>query len=197
MAFEGTVFDFVRAFQRSRCFLKPLTHFLSSLIQIHVQLTIIADKLGKLPDSDLDFVTSDKAKRFMKKLPNKSPVHLSLQFPDTPVEALDVMRKMLEIHPNKRLTIDHALQHPFFEALHNPADEPVSSRPFDFSFENEKLHRVRLQELIWEEVGDFRPFALPVAPIKGIVTTTVSTDEATTMSKLTAATSNSRTTSRS
>lgn len=100
----------------------------------------------------------------MKKLPNKSPVHLSLQFPGAPLDALDGMRKMLEIHPTKRITVAEALTHPFFEALHNPNDEPVSSRPFDFSFENEKLHRLRLQELIWEEVGDYRPLALPVAP---------------------------------
>lgn len=80
------------------------------------------------------------------------------------MEALDAMRKMLEIHPEKRISVDDALKHTFFESLHNPADEPVSSRPFDFSFENEKLHRVRLQQLIWEEVGDFRPSCLPVAP---------------------------------
>jgi len=100
----------------------------------------------------------------MKKLPNKTPVHLSLQFPGTPLDALDVMRKMLEIHPDKRISVDEALKHTFFESLHNPADEPASSRPFDFSFENEKLHRLRLQELIWEEVGHFRPSCLPVAP---------------------------------
>jgi hypothetical protein len=62
-------------------------------------LTIITDKLGKLPETDLGFVTSEKAKRFMMKLPNKTPVHLSLQFPDAPLDALDVMRKMLEIRP--------------------------------------------------------------------------------------------------
>jgi serine/threonine protein kinase len=128
------------------------------------QLTIISDKLGKLPEGDLSFVTSEKAKRFMRKLPNKVPVHFSLQFPGAPLEALDVMRKMLEIHPAKRLTVDDALRHPFFAPLHNPNDEPVSSRPFDFSFENEKLHRLRLQELIWEECGRFRPSCLPVAP---------------------------------
>ena len=131
------------------------------------QLTIIAEKLGKLPDNDLNFVTSEKAKRFMKKLPNKQPVHLSLQFPGAPLEALDAMRKMLEIHPEKRMSVDDALKHTFFETLHNPADEPISSRSFDFSFENEKLHRVRLQQLIWEEVGAFRPSALPVAPGRG------------------------------
>lgn len=99
----------------------------------------------------------------MRKLPNKTAMHLSLQFPGAPLDALDAMRKMLEIHPNKRITVDDALKHPFFASLHSPSDEPVSSRPFDFSFEKEKLHRLRLQELIWREVGDFRPSCLPVA----------------------------------
>jgi mitogen-activated protein kinase 1/3 len=73
------------------------------------------------------------------------------------------MRKMLEIRPDKRITVDQALKHTFFEQLHNPEDEPVSSRAFDYSFENEKLHRLRLQDLIWKECGDFRPSCLPVA----------------------------------
>jgi mitogen-activated protein kinase 1/3 len=127
-------------------------------------LTIISEKLGKLPENDLNFVTSEKAKRFMRKLPDKPPAHLSLQFPGTPLEGLDVMRKMLEVHPGKRISVVDALKHPFFGPLHNPDDEPVSPAPFDFSFEDEKLHRVRLQELIWKEVGHFRPAALPVAP---------------------------------
>ena len=103
----------------------------------------------------------------MKKLPDKPPQHLTVQFPGAPLDALDSMRKMLEIHPRKRTTVDEALKHSFFSTLHNPADEPVSSRPFDFSFEDEKLHRLRLQELIWKEVGDFRPSVLPVAPRRG------------------------------
>jgi serine/threonine protein kinase len=122
--------------------------------------------LGKLPEADLDFVTSEKAKRFMRKLPNKAPIHFSLQFPGAPLEALDSMRKMLEIHPGKRTSVQDSLRHPFFAPLHNPSDEPVSELPFDFSFENEKLHRLRLQELIWEEAGRFRPSCLPVAPRK-------------------------------
>ncbi len=42
-----------------------------------------------------------------------------------------------------------------------------TQRYFDVEFpyfEDEKLHRIRLQELIWEEVGDFRPQCLPVPP---------------------------------
>jgi len=130
------------------------------------QLTIISEKLGKLPDTDLDFVTSEKAKRFMRKLPDKQPVPLRKQFPSTPADALDLLSRMLQVHPKKRITVDEALEHPFLAQLHSPEDEPVAPTPFDFSFEDEKLHRVKLQELIWQEVGDFRPEVLPVPPRK-------------------------------
>jgi serine/threonine protein kinase len=100
----------------------------------------------------------------MRKLPNKPVVPLSQQFPETPPEALDLLGKMLQIHPKKRITVDEALKHPFMAQLHSEEDEPMAERPFDFSFEDEKLHRIRLQELIWEEVGDFRPMCLPVPP---------------------------------
>jgi mitogen-activated protein kinase 1/3 len=128
------------------------------------QLTLICEKLGKLQDHELDFITSEKARRFMRKLPNKPPPPLSRQFPGAPSDALDFMRKMVQIHPRKRVTVEQALAHPFLSQLHSPSDEPVAPKPFDFSFENERLHRVRLQQLIWQEVGDFRPSCLPVPP---------------------------------
>jgi serine/threonine protein kinase len=130
-------------------------------------LTIITKKLGKMSEEDLEFVTSEKAKRFIRKLPSSPPAPLSVQFPNTPSDALDVMKKMLEIHPRKRINVEEALAHPFFGQLHSLEDEPVADTTFDFSFEDEKLHRVRLQELIWREVGHFRPSCLPIAPRRG------------------------------
>jgi len=128
------------------------------------QLNLITSKLGKLPDKDLEFVTSEKARRFMRKLPNNKVVPLSKQFPNAPPECIDLLRQMLQIHPSKRITVEEALKHPFMAQLHTEEDEPVCEAPFDYSFEDEKLHRIRLQELIWEEVGDFRPQCLPAAP---------------------------------
>eukprot|EP00579_Thalassiosira_antarctica_P007627 CAMPEP_0201880084 /NCGR_PEP_ID=MMETSP0902-20130614/10791_1 /ASSEMBLY_ACC=CAM_ASM_000551 /TAXON_ID=420261 /ORGANISM="Thalassiosira antarctica, Strain CCMP982" /LENGTH=463 /DNA_ID=CAMNT_0048408049 /DNA_START=313 /DNA_END=1704 /DNA_ORIENTATION=+ len=130
------------------------------------QLTLITTKLGKLPEDELDFVTSEKARRFMRKLPNKPVAPLTQQFPNASAECLDLLKQMLQIHPRKRITIEDALKHPFMAQLHSEEDEPVCDRPFDFSFEDEKLHRIRLQELIWEEVGDFRPNCMPVPPRK-------------------------------
>ena len=128
------------------------------------QLTLITEKLGKLPEHEMDFITSEKAKRFIRKLPNKTPVPLKRQFPEASDQAIDLLKGMLQINPKRRITVEKALAHPFFESLHNPSDEPIAHAHFDFSFEDEKLHRVRLQELIWEEVGDFRPNCLPVPP---------------------------------
>ena len=130
------------------------------------QLTIISEKLGRLPEEDLDFVTSEKAKRFMRKLPNKTPIPFSKRFPNATSDAIDLLYKMLQIHPQKRIDVVRALRHPFFASLHNEKDEPVAHSHFDFSFEDEKLHRVRLQELIWKEVGEFRPSCLPIPPRK-------------------------------
>lgn len=132
------------------------------------QLTIIAEKLGKLPDNELDFVTSDKAKRFLRKLPNKPPASMSRQFPGAPTEALNALRKMLQIHPKKRHTVEQSLSHPFFRQLHSADDEPVAKSDFDFSFEKEKLKRMRLKELIWNEVGECRPSCLPVSQCRSL-----------------------------
>ena len=93
---------------------------------------------------------------------------MSSLFPRTPKDAQDSLHRMLQIHPKKRATCEEALAHPFFSQLHSESDEPVAESKFDFSFEKEKLKRLRLKELIWEEVGGFRPGCLPVAPRRNL-----------------------------
>lgn len=46
-------------------------------------------------------------------------------FPTVPPVALDLMRRMLAFNPQKRLSIEQALAHPYFESLH---DETVEVR---------------------------------------------------------------------
>lgn len=132
------------------------------------QLRLICDKLGRPSEKDLDFVTSERAKRFMNSLPNKPPSSLAEMFHNHRDEkdALDLVKKMLEIHPKKRISVDKALEHPFLDSLHNSDDEPMTDSNFSFEFENEDLTRERVQELIWEEIREYHsdlPGAFPSA----------------------------------
>lgn len=121
------------------------------------QLRLICDKLGKPSEKDLDFVTSERARKFMLSLPNKPAVPMSELFPAYKNErdALDLLRKMLEIHPVRRISVEEALEHSYLASLHNPADEPVADFHFSFDFEHEDLPRERVQELIWEEIRGY------------------------------------------
>ncbi|KAH9113819.1 hypothetical protein LEN26_007244 [Aphanomyces euteiches] len=121
------------------------------------QLQIICDKLGTPTEEELHFVTSEKARRFMKSQPNKPKIPLDKLFPNVKSNALDLLDKMLVFDPTKRISVEEALEHPYLESLHNSEDEPKSTTPFSFEFEKENLTKGRLQELIFEEVCHFHP----------------------------------------
>ena len=131
------------------------------------QLRLIYEKLGRPPESDLDFITSERAKRFISSLTSKDPTPMAQLFPQHSGEtdALDLVSKMLVFHPDKRINIEKALEHPFMSSLHNPEDEPVADFVFSFDFENEELSRERVQSLIWEEMRELHPDIPEVAPI--------------------------------
>ena len=69
-------------------------------------------------------------------------------------EALSLLKKMLRYDPNKRITIEKALEHPFLADLHYPPDEPTAKpvSPFDFDFEKYDLSIEETKELIYEEI---------------------------------------------
>ena len=62
--------------------------------------------------------------------------------------ALDLLGRMLTFNPNRRLTIEECLAHPYFEGrnllifflylkgLHNPDEEPLCDTPFDWNWDN-------------------------------------------------------------
>ncbi|KAM4631369.1 mitogen-activated protein kinase 15 [Polymixia lowei] len=45
--------------------------------------------------------------------------------PSAPPDALDLLRQLLAFNPDKRLTAEQALQHPYVARFHNPAKEPA------------------------------------------------------------------------
>ena len=68
--------------------------------------------------------------------------------------AIDLLKQMLHYDPEKRITIDQALEHEFIGDLHYEPDEPTTSSvsAFDFDFEMYDLSTDDLKSLIYEEI---------------------------------------------
>lgn len=43
---------------------------------------------------------------------------------------------MITFNPDKRITVEECLAHPYFDGLHNPDEEPVCENVFDWSWDN-------------------------------------------------------------
>lgn len=62
---------------------------------------------------------------------------------------------MLTFNPDKRITIEEALAHPYLEQYYDPQDEPVAEEPFRFETELDDLPKEKLKELIFKETASY------------------------------------------
>lgn len=121
------------------------------------QLRLITELLGSPDDASLGFLRSDNARRYVKQLPQYRKQQFSARFPNVSPAALDLLEKMLVFDPNKRITVEEALCHPYLQSLHDINDEPVCARPFNFDFEQPSCTEEHIKELIWKESVRFNP----------------------------------------
>ena len=55
--------------------------------------------------------------------------------------------------------MEEALAHPYLAAFHDPTDEPIAEKLFDFEFERQTLSEKDVKDLIFQEVMIFNPTA--------------------------------------
>lgn len=121
------------------------------------QLGLITELLGSPDDSDLEFLRSDNARRYVKQLPHRPKQPFSVKFPNVSPVAIDLAERMLVFDPSKRITIEEALNHPYLSSLHEINEEPICRSPFNFDFERSTLSEEDIKELIWMESLNFNP----------------------------------------
>lgn len=119
------------------------------------QLNHILNILGSPTPQDLQCIINEKARNYLQALPYKPTVPWSRLFPKAGPKALDVLEKMLTFNPNKRITVDEALAHPYLEQYYDPDDEPVAEKPFSFEMELDDLPKEQLKLLIYQEMMRF------------------------------------------
>jgi mitogen-activated protein kinase 1/3 len=120
------------------------------------QMNLIFGVLGTPSDADLKFICNEKALDYIKSLNTQPRIPFSQIYKSANPLALDLMDKMLTFNPNKRISVEQALEHPYLAALHLPSSEINCPKTFDFEFEKINMTAPILQSLVMHEMGHFR-----------------------------------------
>ncbi|BBN01631.1 mitogen-activated protein kinase 1/3 [Marchantia polymorpha subsp. ruderalis] len=121
------------------------------------QLKLITELIGSPEDSDLGFLKSENAKRYMQQLMRYPKQPLGRKYPNMNPAAVDLIERMLVFDPYKRITVEQALSHPYLASLHDINDEPACHAPFEFDFEQPSFTEEHIKELIMMEALAFNP----------------------------------------
>jgi len=104
---------------------KPMFPGTSTMNQIDKILSI----LGRPNKDDLDAIQSDYAAQMLENIPAHNAVTgLDDLYPSADDEAMDLLKKLLTFNPDKRITVEQALEHPYIAQFHNPAEEIVCEK---------------------------------------------------------------------
>ena len=118
------------------------------------QMMMITNLVGKPEAALIDQIEDADNRTFMRQLPSNRGKDFNELFRGANEQAIDLIKKMLTFDPDRRITIDQALEHPYMERLHFEDDEPTGEPvcDFDFDFELFSLKIPEYKELIFEEI---------------------------------------------
>ena len=72
------------------------------------------------------YVTDAKAIGYLKSFDGIKRADLQEKYPGANPEAIDILNKMLQFNPYFRISVDEALNHPFFSKVKKPVKETIS-----------------------------------------------------------------------
>ena len=102
-----------------------------------------------------DFISQIQNTRIVKWIQSQKyypPQSLQKIIPNASNVAIDLLSKMLQYSPYKRISVSLALQHPYFKDFHDPKTEYVKQNRIKFPHEVEQYDISQLKDLLIEEV---------------------------------------------
>jgi mitogen-activated protein kinase 15 len=106
------------------------------------QLERIIEVTGKPSASDLKEIQSRYSPSMLDTLNVRRQKALTTLFPSASADAVDLLGKLLQFNPDRRITANTALRHPYLVQFHNDDEEPVLSSPIQISINDNKRYQV-------------------------------------------------------
>ncbi|DAZ97127.1 TPA: hypothetical protein N0F65_010450 [Lagenidium giganteum] len=119
------------------------------------QLTKVFSMLPVPPREKRGYVVEGDALKFLESLPPCSPSAITKTFRKASPEAVSLLRRLLCINPERRISAKQALAHPYFKNIRHQLGEPPEFRvakEFDFDFDKQNFALSHLRQLIQDEV---------------------------------------------
>lgn len=118
------------------------------------QLNVIFEVVGTPGEEDLHFITDDKAITYLKSFKQRERKSLGLMYPHSHAALIELIEKMVVFDPFKRLSLEEAISHPYFDEVREPVKERVAEVPADFDFELiENITTATLREYFIKEIS--------------------------------------------
>lgn len=106
-------------------------------------MEFMIDALGTPSKNDTKAMRAPYVVGMLDCLPPAKPVRpLTQQFPQAGLDLQDLMQLTLQWSPEKRLTAEEALMHPYYASLHNPDNEPSMQRQIMVAITDLSKHTV-------------------------------------------------------
>jgi len=120
------------------------------------QLRIIFSIMGTPGPESRDWMNPE-ARHWVERMIPFPEKDLRIIFPQATADALDLLNGMLQVDPNKRISVEDALAHPYLSELHDPSKE-ITCEKFDISFEYERRinSSFGVRHMMYEELKNFR-----------------------------------------
>jgi mitogen-activated protein kinase 1/3 len=122
------------------------------------QLRLIIQKVGQPSREDLDLIPTPAARSYIEGLGPCKKANWRELFPLATPLACDLLDQMLQFNSRKRITVDQALKHEYFKSLYKESQIIECKTPFKFDWEKTELDEARIQDLMWEEIYQFRGY---------------------------------------
>jgi|Transcript_15665 mitogen-activated protein kinase 15 len=117
------------------------------------QLDRILEITGRPSAEDIESIQSPFAATMLNSMKAPDTPRLEARFPGASPEALDLLSKLLHFNPEKRISAEEALRHPYVAQFSNPDDEPVADRTITIPIDdNTKYSIQQYRERLYLEI---------------------------------------------